>query len=133
MIWARVAAPGGAALAVASVHLTVGAPVAAAHEAALAAEHAVRWAGADPLVFGGDFNLSPGRSPTLFAELEERFGLAPATAPDAIDHLLARGLRPLEPPRRLDPRARELPAAGARALRLSDHAPVLARYERVPA
>lgn len=133
MLWARLVQPDGSALAVASVHLTVGRPVAAAHEAALAADHAVHWAAADPLVLGGDFNLSPGRSPTIFAELEERLGLAAPTGPDAIDHLLCRGLRVLEPPRRLAPEARELTGAGGLALRLSDHAPVVACYERLPA
>lgn len=133
MLWARLLAPAVRATTVGNVHLTVGAPSAAAHQAALAAGAAVRWAGADPLVFGGDLNLAPRSSPTIFAELEERFGLAPPTAPDAIDHLLVRGVSVVEPPRRLDPAAREVPGPGGLALRLSDHAPVVARLDRLRA
>jgi endonuclease/exonuclease/phosphatase family metal-dependent hydrolase len=91
-----------------------------------AAEMAVRWADDLPLVFGGDFNLRPDQNP-LFDELAERFGLRGATAPDAIDHVLARGLEPLQPPARWAPEAREVAIDGL-ALRLSDHAPVEARF-----
>ena len=57
----------------------------------------------------------------------EEFGLAQPTAPDAIDHILCRGLEVVEPPRAWPPEQRELPLDG-RALRLSDHAPVQARF-----
>ena len=63
----------------------------------------MEWSGPDPLVFGGDLNLRPARDPEPFAELRERFGLGEPTAPHAIDHLLARGLRVVERPRRLAP------------------------------
>ena len=128
LLWARLSAADGRALCVGNVHLSVGRPFVAAHEAAFAAARSVEWAGAAPLVFGGDLNLAPCSSPTIFAELEERFGLAASTAPDAIDHILARGLEQIEAPRRLDPRERELPAARGLALRLSDHAPVVGRW-----
>jgi len=83
-----------------------------------AAELAVEWSGADPLVFGGDLNLRPARRPEVFEQLRERFGLGEPTAPDAIDHLLVRRLRVAQPPHQL--------AHGD----LSDHAPVLAEFVR---
>ena len=128
LLWARLSAADGRALCVGNVHLSVGRPFAAAHEAASAAARAVEWSRAAPLAFGGDLNLPPRSSPTIFAELEERFGLAPPTAPDAIDHILVRGLEPLEAPRRLAAEERELPGPGGLALRLSDHAPVVGRF-----
>ena len=51
----------------------------------------------------------------------------PRPRPDAIDHLLSRGLEVLDPPAAWPPERRELPLDG-RALRLSDHAPVEARF-----
>ena len=80
-------------------------------------------------MFGGDLNLRPGRDPAAFVELRERFGLGDPTGPNAIDHLLARGLEVAEPPRRLPPEERELVAEGGLRLRLSDHAPVAASFE----
>jgi endonuclease/exonuclease/phosphatase family metal-dependent hydrolase len=87
---------------------------------------AVAWAGESPLILGGDFNLRPSQT-LVFEELAERFGLGAATGPDSIDHLLARGLRVVEGPTTWPPEARELPWDGLR-LRLSDHAPVEARF-----
>ena len=49
-------------------------------------------------------------------------------APRRIDHLLARGLEVVERPRRLEPAERELTEPGGRRIRLSDHAPVAARF-----
>jgi hypothetical protein len=55
-------------------------------------------------------------------------GLAtPTTGPQAIDHLLARGLEPIAPAAPWPPERREIPA-GERALRLSDHAPIEAMF-----
>ena len=48
----------------------------------------------------------------LFDELAERFGLGAPTGPDAIDHLLARGLEIVERPRAWPPEAREVPCEG---------------------
>jgi hypothetical protein len=79
------------------------------------------------MLFGGDLNLRPCESPEAFAELRERFGLAGPAEPDAIDHLLSRGLEAVEPPRRWPPDRREVEEDGLR-LRLSDHAPVEARF-----
>jgi hypothetical protein len=89
----------------------------------------VQWSEGEPLVFGGDLNLRPGRDPLPFARLRERFGLGDPTGPDAIDHLLARGLEVVEPPRRLPPEERELLQPDGRRLRLSDHAPVVAEWD----
>jgi hypothetical protein len=81
-------------------------------------------------VFGGDLNLRPAREPGPFAELRERFGLGDATGPQAIDHLLTRGLEVVERPRRLPAEERELhDDRSGRLIRMSDHAPVVAAYE----
>jgi endonuclease/exonuclease/phosphatase family metal-dependent hydrolase len=92
----------------------------------LAADAAAGWAGDDPLILGGDFNLRPDAS-RLYGELADRLGLVGTTAPEAIDHLLTRGLETVELPRAWPPGAREVRFDGL-ALRLSDHAPVSARY-----
>jgi endonuclease/exonuclease/phosphatase family metal-dependent hydrolase len=121
MLWARLTGPGGGRLAVANLHGTLpGAPVQVLDAAALA----VDWAGAAPLLFGGDLNLRPAKHPDAFEQLERRFGLAPPTGPDAIDHLLARGLDVVRPPRRARDSEREVDGGGGRAIRLSDHAQV---------
>jgi endonuclease/exonuclease/phosphatase family metal-dependent hydrolase len=112
---------------VANLHATNDRPKLAAEDVLRAAEAATGWAGEAPLLFGGDLNLRPQESPAVFAELRERFGLAGSTGPQAIDHLLARGLEVVEPPHQWGPERRELPEDG-RALRLSDHAPVEARF-----
>jgi endonuclease/exonuclease/phosphatase family metal-dependent hydrolase len=114
-------------LCVANLHATNDRPELAAADVLGAAAAAVEWAGDAPLLFGGDLNLRPGESPRLFDELRERFGLAAPTAPDAIDHLLARGLEAVEPPKAWPPQRRELDRDGL-ALRLSDHAPVEAVF-----
>jgi endonuclease/exonuclease/phosphatase family metal-dependent hydrolase len=91
-----------------------------------AAATATAWAGETPLVFGGDFNLRP-RSSKLFGELERDFELRGATAPDAIDHLLSRGLEVIRPTTSWPPERRELEVSwksGRRRIRLSDHAPI---------
>ncbi|MEA2466732.1 MAG: hypothetical protein QOJ57_858 [Thermoleophilaceae bacterium] len=114
MLWARLEGPDGAELAVANLHGSVGSVRGAPEQVLRAAAQAVEWAGHLPLLFGGDLNLRVTRHPQVFDELERRFGLAPPTAPDAIDHLLVRGLEVVEAPR----------ATWARegALQLSDHA-----------
>lgn len=112
---------------VANLHATNDRPKLAAQDVIKAARAACEWAGGSPLIFGGDLNLRPGKQPRVFERLHDEFGLAPTTAPDAIDHILCRGLEVLEPPTRWPAEQRELPLEG-RALRLSDHAPVQARF-----
>ncbi len=126
MLWARLRGPGGAALCVANMHLTAWDSPKAGREALFAAEHAVAWAGEDPLVFGGDLN-----APNTVGELNERFGLAPEPQAEGIEHLFCRRLEIVERPRALPDEARELPAPGGRRLRLSDHAPIVACF-RLP-
>lgn len=127
MIWTRAELPEGT-VCVANLHASAGLPAAAAEELLRAAERAVEWSGAAPLVLGGDFNLRPRRNPEPFVLLRERFGLAEPTGPSAIDHLLARGLEIEERPHRLAPAERELTEPDGRRIRLSDHAPVAARF-----
>jgi len=112
---------------VANLHATNDQPNLAVEDVLRAARAATEFAGAAPLLFGGDLNLRPAEQPTVFERLREDFGLAAPTAPRAIDHLLSRGLEVLEPPTQWPPERRELPLDG-RALRLSDHAPVQARF-----
>jgi endonuclease/exonuclease/phosphatase family metal-dependent hydrolase len=126
LLWARVVTPEGASLAVANLHASAGDPPSASREVEDAAEHAVDWAAGDPLLFGGDLNLRPRSDGQLFRRLRERYGLAPPTAPGAIDHVLTRGFDVIEPPSALPAEAREVPAPGGLRLRLSDHAPVVA-------
>jgi endonuclease/exonuclease/phosphatase family metal-dependent hydrolase len=118
MLWAGLAGPDGAELAVANLHGSVDSVSGAPDQVLGAAAQAVEWAGDLPLVFGGDLNLRVTRQPQVFDELERRFGLAAPTAPGAIDHLLVRGLDVVEAPR----------ATWARegSLELSDHAHVTA-------
>ncbi len=117
----------GSGICVANLHATNDRPELASEDVLRAAEAASGWAAEAPLIFGGDLNLRPRQSPALFAELAERFGLAAPTAPDAIDHILSRGLEMVEAPHQWPPQQRELNEDGL-ALRLSDHAPVEARF-----
>jgi endonuclease/exonuclease/phosphatase family metal-dependent hydrolase len=112
---------------VANLHATNDWPKLAEVDVLEAARAALQWAAGSPLVFGGDLNLRPGKQPRIFERLRDEFGLAPPTARDAIDHILCRGLEVLELPTQWPPEQRELPLDG-RALRLSDHAPVQARF-----
>ncbi|HWW67111.1 MAG TPA: endonuclease/exonuclease/phosphatase family protein [Solirubrobacterales bacterium] len=114
-------------LCVANLHATSDFPELAAEDVLLAAGAAIEWAGERPLLLGGDLNLRPAENPDVFDQLRERFGLAPPTAPRAIDHLLARGMEVLQPPTSWPPERREV-RQGERALRLSDHTPVEARF-----
>jgi endonuclease/exonuclease/phosphatase family metal-dependent hydrolase len=128
MLWARLAGPDGAELTVANLHGSVDVVAGAKEEILGAAGCAVEWAGALPLVFGGDLNLRPAKQPDVFAALEEGFDLRPPTGPDAIDHLLARGLDVGESPRLEPARAREVDLGDGRAVELSDHAYVTAAW-----
>jgi endonuclease/exonuclease/phosphatase family metal-dependent hydrolase len=128
MHWARLELPGEARLCLANLHATAGRPAQAGREVLAAAEAAVGWSGEAPLVFGGDLNLRPAGEPEMFELLEERFGLREPTAPDAIDHVLVRGLEIAEPPRRLAPERRELTEPDGRRLRLSDHRLIAATF-----
>ena len=111
----------GCGLCVTSLHASTH-PPRAEPELLLAAQRATEWAGEDPLVLGGDFNVRPGKS-GVYEEIERRFGLSGTTAPDSIDHLLVRGVKTVGAPRAWAPEERELEEEGL-ALRLSDHAPV---------
>jgi hypothetical protein len=115
---------------IANLHAPAGRRAHASKVVVAAAAVAAAFAEGAPLVFGGDLNLRPAQDPEPFEQLRERFGLGEPTAPDAIDHLLARGLRVAEPPRRLGAGRRELRAASGRVVRLSDHAPVTATFVR---
>lgn len=117
-------------LCVANLHATNDRPAMARDDVVRAAAAAVEWAAGAPLLFGGDLNLRPATDPGAFAELRDRFELAAPTAPHAIDHLLTRGLRAVEPPAAWPPERREVPEAreGSLAIRLSDHAPIEATF-----
>jgi endonuclease/exonuclease/phosphatase family metal-dependent hydrolase len=114
-------------LCLANLHATNDQPEPAIEDVLKAARAATEWAGGAPLIFGGDLNLRPAENPEVFERLAADFGLTGPTAPGAIDHLLSRGLELLEAPFAWEPERRELPLDG-RALRLSDHSPVQARF-----
>ncbi len=126
----------GSGLCVANLHATNDHPGLAAEDVLLAARRATEWAGERPLLFGGDLNLRPAEMPAVFDELRDRFGLAtPTTGPHAIDHILGRGLTVVSPPAPWPSERREVrfggeeAGCGERAIRLSDHTPVAARFE----
>jgi endonuclease/exonuclease/phosphatase family metal-dependent hydrolase len=113
---------------IANLHATNDWPELAVEDVLRAAQTASEWAAGRPLIFGGDLNLRPAKNPRIFERLREEFELdGPVTAFDAIDHVFCRGLEVLDAPAKWPPEKRELPLEG-RALRLSDHAPVQARF-----
>jgi endonuclease/exonuclease/phosphatase family metal-dependent hydrolase len=130
MHWARVEHPEAGPLSVANLHASTRSAGSTAAEVLAAAEAAVGWSDGTPVVFGGDLNLLPRSAPEPFAVLGDRFGLRAPTAPDAIDHVLCRGLEIAEPAGRLAPERRELVEPDGLRLRLSDHAPVAAAFVR---
>ena len=129
LIWARLVHEDGRALCVCNLHATAeGDHTRAANEVLRAAKLCVGWDADSPLVLGGDMNLRPREHPWAFDQLRDRFGLAPPTADDAVDHLLARGLEVVEAPHRLPADARDVGLPGGGRARLSDHAVVAARF-----
>lgn len=124
MAMTRATPRGGGELCIANLHASAGAAnrALAEDEVLFGATRAGQWAGGLPLLFGGDLNLRP-RDTVIFSELERRHGLAAPTGAASLDHLLVNGLQILEPARTWPPERREV-RAGARAIRLSDHAPV---------
>jgi endonuclease/exonuclease/phosphatase (EEP) superfamily protein YafD len=114
-------------VSLANFHLSTK-PSSAEAELITAAERALNFAAGGPLIFGGDFNVRPAQS-DVFDRLEQRFGLAPPTAPDRLSHLLVRGLEVEEHPAAWPPEARDIadPETGLK-IRLSDHNPVQARF-----
>jgi endonuclease/exonuclease/phosphatase family metal-dependent hydrolase len=127
MAFTRAVDGNGSELCVANLHASAHQPELAIEDVLRAAAAADEWAGEAPLIFGGDLNLRPQQSPAVFAELRERFSLAAPTGPGAIDHLLVRGLDVAELPHQWPAERREIDVSGL-ALRLSDHAPVEARF-----
>lgn len=128
LLWARLESDHGSRpVCVGTIHLSTGPPEKVEAEALVAARAAVRWSDGHPLVLGGDFNIRPRRSPAAFERLQNELGLAPPTGPNHIDHLLVRGAELEEGPRALPVTWREVPAAGGRSLRLSDHTAIVAR------
>jgi endonuclease/exonuclease/phosphatase family metal-dependent hydrolase len=119
----------GDGICVANLHASTSDAL-ATKEIHAAARQAIDWAAGAPLVLGGDLNVRPADN-RVYDELRERYDLAAPTAPDAIDHLLARGLHVAEPPRPWATEAREVPLAGLR-LRLSDHDPIEATFALAP-
>lgn len=122
----------GGEVCVTNLHASAGQPLRAfaEEEVLLAAERSVEWAGDAPLILGGDLNLRPAET-DVYDQLAERFGLRGTTAPDSLDHLLARGLAPISGPRAWTPEERETREDGL-AIRLADHAPVEASWTLPP-
>src|SRR6185437_6603232 len=97
---------------------------------------ALAWAGADPLILGGDLNL---RSPSAPQRAQAEGGPIEHVAGSGVDHLFARGLAgadvdELAPggegaSNHVHILAREVPLDG-KHVELSDHAPLLVRLQR---
>ena len=131
---ARVGGPASAAeICVANLHASAGPGrrTNAEHEVLDAAAQACQWAAVTPLIFGGDLNLRPAET-GVFDVLASRDALTGPTAPDALDHLLTRGLETIVPAAAWAAECREIHREGL-AIRLSDHAPVEARFATVSA
>lgn len=128
MAFSRLALDPERELCIANLHASAGRALRAAaeQEVVSAAERAVEWAGAAPLIFGGDLNLRP-RDTAIYETLSGRFGLHQPTAAGALDHLLVRGLEIVAEPAFWPPDRREVRVGGL-AVRLSDHAPVEATF-----
>lgn len=90
-----------------------------------AARESMALAEGDAVILGGDFNVRPDRSP-VFAALVD-LGFSSPGDGRAIDHVLARGLKVVDPPAPWPPSAREVSEDGL-AIRLSDHSPVTATF-----
>jgi endonuclease/exonuclease/phosphatase (EEP) superfamily protein YafD len=92
-----------------------------------AAEIASEWAGDEPLLLGGDFNIRPNSS-GAFDLLQGRYGFSAPGEGNRIDHLLLRGGEMLEQPQAWPDARRDVPDRDSDLLvRLSDHTPVVAR------
>jgi endonuclease/exonuclease/phosphatase family metal-dependent hydrolase len=128
LLMARLALPGERRLVVACVHLSVPGTGCGAAEVLRAAQLATEWAAGDALVLGGDLNLRPADHGAAFDDLRDRFALAPPTGPRAIDHLLGRSLEVVARPAALPAAQREVAGRRGLAIRLSDHAPVVASF-----
>jgi endonuclease/exonuclease/phosphatase family metal-dependent hydrolase len=115
-------------LCLANLHASTNAPRLATEDVLLAAREATAFAGDSPLLFGGDLNLRPAQDGWVFEELASRHGLRAPTDPDAIDHLLVRGMAIVSPAARWPAERRELDEGGLR-LRLSDHSGVEAVFD----
>ncbi len=126
LIFAGLRGAGARRLAVANLHASISGR-GPENDVLRAAGRASDWSADRPLVFGGDLNLRPLHSPSVFAALEARFGLSPPAADDSVDHVLARDLDLTDAPRLLDVAWRDCSVDG-RWLRLSDHSPVVARF-----
>ena len=117
---------------VANLHASAGRPEAAARELVRGRGARARVGGRRPARVRR--RLQPAAAPRPGGLRAPARALRPAAsppAPAAIDHLLARGLAVVEAPRRLEPAERELTGHDGRRIRLSDHAPVVARF-RLP-
>lgn len=120
-----------AGVCIANLHASTGPAnrTRAESELRLAAERSLDWARGAPLILGGDLNVRP-RDSEIYEELAERFGLASPTAADSLDHLLVHGLETIDPPTAWPAEAREVAWRHGLRVRLSDHAPVAATFER---
>lgn len=111
-------------LCIANLHAGTGQR--AADDVITAARFATDWAGTAPLVLAGDFNA--GSRNDVFRRLETEFDLTGASAPDAIDHILTRGIQAAGTPVLWPPGRRDVPDERSdRLIRLSDHPPVSRR------
>jgi endonuclease/exonuclease/phosphatase family metal-dependent hydrolase len=128
-VLARARAGDGAEVALACVHChNARHPELIAMELRRATAALERAGGGAPMVLAGDLNAPPGH-PALTALAAAGWSGSPAPPGVGIDRVLAHGAEVVEPERALAPAEREVGVrfrGGARRVRLSDHAPVLA-------
>jgi endonuclease/exonuclease/phosphatase family metal-dependent hydrolase len=128
MLWLRLLDPTGVSLCVANLHASAKNAPRAAHELLDAARAAVEWSNGRPLILGGDFNVRPRDEPSVYEQLAAD-GFSAPTGDGLIDHLLLRGGGVAEAARQLPAERREVAAADAARVRLSDHAVVVAAFD----
>ncbi len=124
LLLVRVAGPGDAELSLGCLHASRG-PRTAARDVARAAEIAGEWAGAGPLLLGGDLNVRPEEDPGLYRDLERRHGLRTRARRPRSTRCWPAVPRRATPPAILPPASREVRDRSGLLLRLSDH-PVVA-------
>ena len=113
-------------LCVANLHASTAVPQAEG-ELLAAAERATEFAGDAPLIFGGDFNVRP-RESEVYDQLADGFGLAAPPRLTRSTTSSSAGSRS-RTPRACPQEARDVPdEETGLAIRLSDHAPVKARF-----
>ena len=128
MVLTRIATGGGDELCVANLHATNDRPDLAVADVLGVPRRRASGRKTRRCSSAATSTCGPTEDPVAFERLRDEFGLEGTTGPRAIDHLLARGLEVVTAPTPWPDERRERPR-GNLCLRLSDHAPVEARFK----